>query len=127
MKSSNPPTSKETVSFRTDISEFSDIAPQASRAERIRRIWVSLVNARTPLLGLVVIVVVFLVAFLAPVIAPYDPEVQELSLRLMPPAWVNGGEISHLLGTDQLGRDILSRLNFRYSDLSFSRFCYGWH
>jgi peptide/nickel transport system permease protein len=46
----------------------------------------------------------------APLIAPYDPGAQDLLVRLRPPAWTAAGDSSHLLGTDQLGRDILSRL-----------------
>jgi peptide/nickel transport system permease protein len=49
-------------------------------------------------------------ALLAPQIAPYDPLKGSLSKRLMPPAWQEGGSIDHPLGTDKLGRDMLSRL-----------------
>nr|WP_042193619.1 ABC transporter permease [Kibdelosporangium sp. MJ126-NF4]CTQ98395.1 Dipeptide transport system permease protein DppC (TC 3.A.1.5.2) [Kibdelosporangium sp. MJ126-NF4] len=56
-------------------------------------------------LGLMVLLAVF-----APLIAPYDPNAQDLLARLRPPAWESGGDASHLLGTDQLGRDTLSRL-----------------
>ncbi|HWD03764.1 MAG TPA: ABC transporter permease [Amycolatopsis sp.] len=57
-----------------------------------------------------VLVLMVLVALFAPLIAPYDPGAQDLLVRLHPPAWQAGGDASHLLGTDQLGRDILSRL-----------------
>ncbi|WP_432853205.1 ABC transporter permease [Amycolatopsis sp. CA-161197] len=57
-----------------------------------------------------VLVLMVLVAVFAPLIAPYDPGAQDLLVRLHPPAWQAGGDASHLLGTDQLGRDILSRL-----------------
>jgi ABC-type dipeptide/oligopeptide/nickel transport system permease subunit len=49
-------------------------------------------------------------AIFAPYVAPYDPAIQDLSHRLGPPAWAAGGTTAHLLGTDQLGRDILSRI-----------------
>jgi peptide/nickel transport system permease protein len=49
-------------------------------------------------------------ALLAPLIAPADPMAGSLEDRLMPPAWVEGGDARHLLGADDLGRDILSRL-----------------
>jgi peptide/nickel transport system permease protein len=52
---------------------------------------------------------IFLVVVLSPWIAPYDPVAQSLRERLRPPVFA-GGEIRHLLGTDELGRDILSRL-----------------
>jgi len=51
-------------------------------------------------------------AVCAPLLAPYDPQTGVLSERLMPPFWLPGGEYAHLLGTDVLGRDILSRLLF---------------
>ena len=57
-----------------------------------------------------VLTLMVLVALLAPLIAPYDPGAQDLLVRLHPPAWAAAGDSSHLLGTDQLGRDILSRL-----------------
>jgi len=47
---------------------------------------------------------------LADVIAPYDPTQNDLRARLQPPAFADGGSTAHLLGTDQLGRDLLSRL-----------------
>jgi peptide/nickel transport system permease protein len=50
------------------------------------------------------------VALFAPVLAPRSPYLQNLPKRLMPPFWAPGGDIVHLLGTDQLGRDMLSRV-----------------
>jgi len=50
------------------------------------------------------------VAILAPVLAPYDPTAGSLGERLKPPVWQKGGSARHLLGTDVLGRDVLSRL-----------------
>lgn len=60
--------------------------------------------------GLVAIFV--LAAIFAEIIAPYDPASQDLRMRMLPPIWQEGGNIAHLLGTDQLGRDTLSRLIF---------------
>ena len=51
-----------------------------------------------------------LVAIFAPLIAPYDPYQQSLSMRMKPPAWMAGGNPAHWLGTDVYGRDLLSRL-----------------
>lgn len=50
------------------------------------------------------------VALLAPVLAPHDPTLGKLSARLLPPAWIDAGRAEFLLGTDHLGRDVLSRL-----------------
>lgn len=64
------------------------------------------------LLGLTIIVLLLLMAIFAPFIAPYDPAAQSVITRLKPPFWVQGGSLAHLLGTDQLGRDVLSRVIF---------------
>jgi peptide/nickel transport system permease protein len=61
-------------------------------------------------LPLLVVLVVVVLAALAPVIAPFEPTAQQLALRLRPPSWAPGGDGRFLLGTDHLGRDILSRL-----------------
>lgn len=61
-------------------------------------------------LGLSIFGLTFLVAVFAPWLAPFDPFVQDLANRLTPPAWSEGGSMLHVLGTDLLGRDYLSRL-----------------
>lgn len=61
-------------------------------------------------IGAGVVLVIFAVALLAPWLAPYDPFAQDLGRRLIPPVWHDGGSWTHVLGTDQLGRDYLSRL-----------------
>jgi peptide/nickel transport system permease protein len=55
-------------------------------------------------------VALLLLAAFAPWLAPHSPMEGNLMERLMPPAWQDGGEWRHVLGTDVLGRDILSRL-----------------
>lgn len=57
-----------------------------------------------------VILLVALAALLAPLLAPYDPYTQDLLRRTVPPFWMEGSDPAHLLGTDHLGRDYLSRL-----------------
>ena len=52
----------------------------------------------------------FLVAVFAPMLTAHDPFGQDLSRRLIPPFWMEGGKPAHWLGTDQLGRDYLARL-----------------
>lgn len=58
------------------------------------------------------LIVFALLALLAPLIAPHSPTLGTLSARMLPPAWVSGGRVDFLLGTDHLGRDVLSRLIF---------------
>jgi peptide/nickel transport system permease protein len=59
-----------------------------------------------------VIAAVFVCAVLAPVLAPHDPVEQDLSARLTPPMWMPAGSPRYPLGTDALGRDLLSRIIF---------------
>jgi peptide/nickel transport system permease protein len=61
-------------------------------------------------LGALIVGGVLLAAILAPLIAPHDPFAQDLMARLTPPQWMPGGSPVHPFGTDQLGRDYLSRL-----------------
>ncbi|MCB1755075.1 MAG: ABC transporter permease subunit [Gammaproteobacteria bacterium] len=60
--------------------------------------------------GLIIIVFVTLVALFAPLLSPYAPAAQFRDSLLLPPAWLEGGQIKFLLGTDDIGRDILSRI-----------------
>ena len=53
---------------------------------------------------------VFIAAVAAPLLAPHDPLAQDLLYERLPPFWMNGSESGYLLGTDSLGRDLLSRL-----------------
>jgi peptide/nickel transport system permease protein len=65
---------------------------------------------RLALLGLAVIALSAVLATLAPALAPADPARNDLLARLTPPAWMAGGSWQHPLGTDTLGRDVVSRL-----------------
>ena len=60
--------------------------------------------------GAAFLVVLLICAVFAPWIAPHDPSAQSLSDRLVAPAWTDGGSWTHPLGTDNLGRDVLSRM-----------------
>src|ERR1700761_6082523 len=61
-------------------------------------------------LGSSLVFLLFLVALLAPLLAPHDPIEQDLLSAQLPPAWMHGGEANFPLGTDSLGRCVLSRL-----------------
>ncbi len=65
---------------------------------------------RWPIIPAVVILALIVVAILAPWISPYEPNLAILRSRFAPPAWTEEGTSEHLLGTDQQGRDLLSRL-----------------
>jgi peptide/nickel transport system permease protein len=62
------------------------------------------------LVGAVIVGAAVACALIAPVLAPADPYRQSVGDRLLPPAWAAGGSWTHVLGTDPLGRDILSRI-----------------
>jgi peptide/nickel transport system permease protein len=62
------------------------------------------------IIGLTIVVLIGLCAVFAPLLAPHDPNEQNLISTLLPPAWAPGGEPAFLLGTDSLGRCVLSRL-----------------
>ncbi len=62
--------------------------------------------------GGALMIVLLLVAVFAPILAPHDPGDQDLLRTLAPPAWTSDGDWSYPLGTDSLGRDVLSRLIF---------------
>jgi peptide/nickel transport system permease protein len=62
------------------------------------------------MLGLALVVLVILAALFAPVLSPHDPAKQNIIHRLKPPFWMEGGSLEHALGTDSVGRDILSRV-----------------
>jgi peptide/nickel transport system permease protein len=62
------------------------------------------------LFGVAVLLLLAAVALAAPLLAPHDPLEQDLLLSFSPPFWRSGADPSYLLGTDSLGRDILSRL-----------------
>ena len=65
---------------------------------------------RLPLFSLSIIGLFVLVAILAPLLSPADPAEQSLRNRFKPPVWMEGGTSKYLLGTDRLGRDMLSRI-----------------
>src|SRR5262249_40136836 len=69
-----------------------------------------LITRRYPIVPLLVIVTFIFLALFGSSFAPFDPIKQDLSMRLAPPAWMPAGTADHLLGTDELGRDLVSRL-----------------
>ncbi|MBL0690961.1 MAG: ABC transporter permease subunit [SAR324 cluster bacterium] len=77
----------------------------------------SLFQNKAAFLGLVIIIFVFALALGADFIAPYDASYQDRESFLLPPSWEEGGSSKYLLGTDPIGRDLLSRIihGSRYS------------
>ena len=82
-------------------------APTTRRQARLGALyqgWLTFRSNRLAMLGLIILVLLALMAILAPYLAPYSPTAQNLADRLQPPS------ARHWLGTDALGRDILSRI-----------------
>ncbi len=72
--------------------------------QQIKNFWRHFKKNRLGVGGLVIIVIVFFIAIFAPFLSPYDPGKTDVSLKLKPPSF------QHYLGTDQLGRDVFSRM-----------------
>ena len=88
------------------MSMRSEAVDVASRTDVVR------VGEGFPVVPVAILAAIALVAIFANVLAPYDPEIGTLTARFRPPAWQVGGSSEHLLGTDHVGRDVLSRLIF---------------
>jgi peptide/nickel transport system permease protein len=86
----------------TRVVDFDKLAKRA-RPKRIFFQW-------TFIVPVAVLFVMVILAIFAPLLTPYDPEVGELQERLMPPFFMDKDSTSQILGTDQMGRDILGRL-----------------
>ena len=82
---------------------------QAGDRRRNRQVWRLLWRSRLGLLGVIVLLLVVLASLGAPLLSAYDPNVGSLLERLQRP-FFDGGTIYHPLGTDQLGRDIFTRI-----------------
>lgn len=73
--------------------------------------WAKLLfKSKTGTVGFFIVLIVVLVAPLASVLAPHDPTQTNAAAMLLPPFWLEGGTTEYILGTDNLGRDILSRI-----------------
>ena len=92
-------------------------APAANAAEPmgappspLRETWDYFKKNRGAYVGLIVIAIILFLALTAQWIAPYDPIAQDRTAFLKPPIWMEGADPRYILGTDAVGRDILSRL-----------------
>jgi len=73
-------------------------------------LWTRFIRNISFIIPMTIMVLLVITAIFAPLLAPYDPIKQNMLDRRAPPAFMEGGTSKHLLGTDHLGRDILSRL-----------------
>jgi peptide/nickel transport system permease protein len=87
-----------------------DFVTEDRRAARWRKILRKLLENKGAVFGLIMVLGVIFCAVFSPLISPHDPIAQDVEKRLIPPMWQEGADPQYLLGTDHLGRDIVSRL-----------------
>ncbi len=84
--------------------------PVGSQTSRRRTLWQRIEQNKALTIGCGLLLIIIVIAIFAPLFSPFDPYVQDLAYRTVPPVWFEKGTWLHPLGTDQLGRDYLSRL-----------------
>ncbi|SMH44231.1 ABC transporter permease subunit [Azospirillum agricola] len=89
-----------------------DTTPVSRPPHPLVEFWYHFKQNKGALLGLVVILVIAFVAVFAELLAPHDPNIQYRDAILAAPVWYEGGTWRFILGTDDIGRDMLSRLMF---------------
>ncbi len=88
----------------------SEAAMVNDRPGRLREFWFYFRENRGAMIGLAIFAVFTFLALFGPWVAPHDATAQFRDATLQPPVWQDGGTWTHILGTDPLGRDMLSRL-----------------
>ncbi|MGU3575768.1 ABC transporter permease subunit [Brucellaceae bacterium C25G] len=94
----------------SEVTVQTETSAASSSMRGLKDFWFYFSVNRGAVIGLFVFTAIILVAIFAPLIAPHSPTEQYRDFMLRPPFWQEGGSISFPLGTDAVGRDILSRL-----------------
>ncbi len=94
----------------TDTNQITAGLPGEAVKVPSRLSWTRIKDHPTLVIGGGIVFIMTLLAIFAPLVAPHDPYFQNIAARTIPPVWYEGGTRDHILGTDQLGRDYLSRL-----------------
>ncbi|MBQ4888298.1 peptide ABC transporter permease [Shewanella sp. UCD-FRSSP16_17] len=76
----------------------------------LRELWRSFASNPFAVAGLWAVIFLLILVVLGPLLAPFQPEMQNPNAILLPPSWDPTGHVSHFLGTDDLGRDLFSRI-----------------
>ena len=95
-----------------DVTLPAAAARRQSPPNPLRAFWLSFRENRGAVIGLVVVSIIILIAIFANFLAPHDPFEQFRGFTKLPPVWSDGGSWTYPLGTDALGRDMLSRLMY---------------
>ncbi|QLB21527.1 peptide ABC transporter permease [Vespertiliibacter pulmonis] len=90
-----------------DPEQFREVA-------HLRKFWLALRKDTLALASFYLFMILLFLVLAGYLIAPYSADQQFVGLELMPPSWSNSGQISHFLGTDDLGRDIFSRILYGF-------------
>jgi ABC-type dipeptide/oligopeptide/nickel transport system permease subunit len=85
-----------------------DGSPVSAPGRVLQKMW----QLRMGVVGGLIILGLLVTAVFCPLLAPRDPYQQDITKRLKPPAWMEGGKAEDLLGTDHLGRDLLTRIMY---------------
>ena len=91
----------------SDTATFDTVSVAPTAAARLRK---RVFGQKSLMVGATLLALIILLAVFAPLISPYDPYAQDLTARTIPPVWYAKGSWLHPLGTDNLGRDYLSRI-----------------
>ncbi|HGO5815091.1 TPA: ABC transporter permease subunit [Mannheimia haemolytica] len=87
---------------------------QFRETESLKNFWLYFRQDKVALISFYLFLLLLMLVFLGSLLAPYNYNEQFVGLELLPPSWDNKGEIKHFFGTDDLGRDILSRMMYGF-------------
>ena len=76
----------------------------------LENVWIEFRRSHLAVVGLGILLIFLVITLVAPLLTPYDPNLQNTNTITLPPSWEANGSVSHLFGTDALGRDVFSRL-----------------
>ena len=94
----------------SSVQTTSEAKPGGAPPSGLSEFWFYFSRNKGAVIGLFVFLIILFVAIFAPLVAPHNPSAQNRELLLMPTIFQEGGSWGHILGTDAVGRDILSRL-----------------
>lgn len=92
------------------MAKFRLMADEQLARSPLRQLWREFARQHTAIAGLILLSVFVMLAILSPLLVPHDPYLQNDALLLLPPSWSELGQVHYPFGTDDLGRDLFSRL-----------------
>ncbi len=104
---------------QTVVNEIKTDDYKEQRPSSLKRWGRLLWRSKTGTVGLIIVVLACLIALFAPILAPYEPQAINPANMLQPPFWMESGSTEHILGTDNLGRDI-KPYTLWFADINFS-------